>query len=310
MKLLIANKLDKSGLDLLKNHPGIKVEIRENISEEELLQIIPEYEGLIVRSKPRVPKKVMQAGTNLRVIGRAGVGLDNIDLETAKKQEVEVVNCPDANTTAAAEHTIALMLAACRNIPAAHESLKNGRWDRKKLMGIELHKKTLGLIGCGRIATHVAKIAKGFGMDIIGYDPFVDEKTCKTRHIQKIDTLNELLKTADFVSLHLAKTPETTNLLGEAELALMKPSAILINCARGGLVNEPALLTALRTNQIAGATLDVWETEPDTKNPLQKLKNVIATPHLGASTKEAQQRVSQDIIQKVIEKLAVTPQTE
>ncbi|MBT5016551.1 phosphoglycerate dehydrogenase [Candidatus Peregrinibacteria bacterium] len=303
MKLLIANKLGLKGLDILRAQKQIKFDYFESISDKKLLKIIPEYDAVIVRSKPQISKTVIQAGKNLKLIARAGVGLDNIDLKTAAKHNIEVINAPDANTISAAEHTFALMLATARHLIPANESLKAGRWDRKLFLGTELFGKTLALIGCGRIAQHVNQIAQGFQMKVIGYDPFVDETQMAAQQIQKIETLNKTLQEADIVSLHLPHIPETHHLIGKKELKQMKSHAILINCARGGIIDEKTLFTALQNKTIQAAGIDVWENEPDTKNPLQKLPNVVAIPHLGASTHEAQVRVSEIIIQKTLQKL-------
>ena len=303
MKLLIANKLGETGLDILRQQRRVAFDYKPAVDENNLIKMIKGYEALVVRSKPLVERETIVAGRNLRVIGRAGIGLDNIDLKTAEELKIEVVNCPDANTVAAAEHAFGLMTAVARNIVIANQSLKSGLWNRKAYVGTELFGKTLGLVGCGRIATHVAKIAHGFQMNVIGYDPFLDLNEMIKRGIQKRENLTEVLRESDIISLHVAKTPQTINLIGPKELAQMKPNAILINCARGGIVNEDALLHALQNEQITGAGIDVWEKEPDTNNPLQQLPNVVATPHLGASTKEAQERVSQEIIRKVLKKL-------
>lgn len=303
MKLLIANKLGKSGLEVLKNQKRIDFDYYEALSTEELPHVVAEYHGLIVRSEPNVTREALMNGKKLKVVGRAGVGVDNIDVQAANEMHIEVLNCPDANTISAAEHTVALMMAVSRQIVEANLSLREGKWDRQRFSGTELFNKTLGLIGCGRIASHVAKIAQGFSMNVIGYDPYLATEAAASRGIQKRNTLDEILKEADFLSIHVQKTPETLGLIKGRELHMMKPRAILINCARGGIVNEIELYAALKNNELAGAGIDVWTNEPDTKNPLQQLSNVVATPHLGASTKEAQERVSRDIVLQVLEKL-------
>jgi D-3-phosphoglycerate dehydrogenase / 2-oxoglutarate reductase len=304
MKLLIANKLGKAGLDILENQRRIRFDYREKMTTEDLPHALNGYDGLIVRSQPEVTREALHAGKTLKVVGRAGVGLDSIDVNAAKEFNIEVINCPNANTISAAEHTFALMMAVNRHLIQAHQSLKDGQWNRKAYVGTELFGKTLGLLGCGRIASHVTKIAKGFQMNVIGYDPYISNEEALERGIQKRDTLEEILAESDILSLHLRKTAETIDLIARKELTLMKPTATLINCARGGIVNEPALHNALKTGIIAGAGIDVWNNEPDTTNPLQQLTNVVATPHLGASTKEAQERVSRDVVLRVIEKLS------
>jgi D-3-phosphoglycerate dehydrogenase / 2-oxoglutarate reductase len=300
MKLLIASKLGPKGLQLLKAQKQVKFDYFPDLTDDQLTEKIPAYDALIVRSKPTVSRATIMAGKKLKVVARAGVGLDNIDQKAAAEQNIQVLNTPDANTISAAEHTFALMLAVARNLIPATTTLKQGKWDRHLFVGTELHGKTLALLGCGRIAQHVAKIAQGFQMNVIAFDPFVDEAKMKALNITKTATLEQMLQQADILSLHLPHTPKTHHLIDAEELQVMKPTAIVINCARGGIINEQALHTALQTNQLAGAGIDVWETEPDTTNPLQDLPNVVAVPHLGASTHEAQTRVSEITVQKIL----------
>lgn len=298
-RVLVCDPLDERGLRLLEEFAS--VDVRTGLSEAELIEIIPAYDAMIVRSGTRVTAAVIEAGKRLQAIGRAGVGVDNIDVEAATRRGIIVVNTPTANTIAAAEHTIAMMLALARQIPAADASLREGRWDRKRFIGVEVRNKTLGVIGLGRIGTEVAKRAQGLAMEVIAYDPFVSAEHASRFGIQFTTDLDEVLRRADFVTLHTPLTEATRGLIGERELALMKPTARLINCARGGLIDEEALLRALDEGRLAGAALDVFAQEPPPPDhPLLRHPKVVLTPHLGGSTREAQASVAEEIAQQIL----------
>ena len=298
-RILVSDKLEKEGLDILTAEPGFTVDCKFGIPADELKKIIKGYDALIVRSGTQVTAQVIAAADKLKIIGRAGVGLDNVDLPAATRKGIVVMNTPAGNTTSTAEHTMSLIMALSRNIPQAVASLKKGKWERSKFTGIELYGKTLGIIGLGRIGTTVAKMAQAFGMTTIGYDPFLSAEIAVKNGISLVE-LDEIYKTADYVTVHIPKTEETTGMIGEKQIGLMKKTARLINCARGGIIDEKALAKALAEKRIAGAALDVYNAEPpDFNGPLFKLDNCIATPHLGASTSEAQVNVAVEIAQAV-----------
>jgi D-3-phosphoglycerate dehydrogenase len=255
-----------------------------------LLGEISKYDALMVRSRTKVVTDVIKAGENLKVIGRAGIGVDNIDIKTAAEKGIKVVNAPTGATISVAELTIAHMLSLSRHLTKANDTMKKGEWAKKQLRGIELHGKTLGLVGSGNIGRLVAKYAQLFNMKVIGYDPFVSKPDMERHGIEKIEDLGDLMKTADFISLHLPHTSDTHHLIDDKLLEKMKPSAYLINCARGGVVDEKALFETLKNRRIAGAALDVFEEEPPRDNPLLSLDNVVFSPHIGANTKEGQIR--------------------
>ncbi len=299
MRVLIADPIAPDGAEILGAH-GIEADVRLGLSEEELITAIGEYDGLIVRSETQVTPNVLAAAQKLQVVGRAGVGYDNIDLNTATARGIIVVNAPSSNTIAAAEHTLAMMLSVARRIPQAHASLAGGEWNRRKFLGTELRGKTLGIIGLGRIGTEVARRAATFEMRIIGYDPFVAEE--HARHLgAEIVTLPTVFEQSDIVTLHTPMTDSTRRLINAPELAQMKRGAILINCARGGLVDEDALRAAIEGGQIGGAALDVFITEPPEDSPLFRHPNVVVTPHLGASTEEAQSNVAREVAEQMID---------
>lgn len=302
MRILVADPLAPEGLELLRRHAHVDV----GVAPGTLRDRIGEYDALVVRSETRVGRAEVAAGRRLRVIGRAGVGVDNIDVEAATERGIVVVNTPGANTIAAAEHTIGLLLAAARNIPAAAASLRRGEWQRSRYVGVELRGKTLGLIGLGRIGVEVARRVQAFEVDVVAHDPFVGVEIARRMGIELLP-LPELLAISDFVSLHLPLNEQTRGIIGAAELALMKPSAILVNCARGGLVDEAALLAALCEGRLAGAALDVFAEEPPRHNPLLEHPRVVATPHLGASTREAQIGVSVEVAEQVVAVLEGRP---
>ena len=264
---------------------------------------MPGAAALIVRSATDVNAEVIAAGKDLKIVGRAGIGLDNVDVSAASAAGVLVANAPFSNAVSAAEHTMALMLALARNIPQAHAALVDGRWERSKWNGVELDEKTLGIIGLGRIGSLVAARAAAFGMSIIAYDPYLDEAQAAAVGVELVD-LDSLLSRSDFISLHLAKTPETINLINAERLALAKPNLRLINVARGGIVNEEDLAAAIKAGTIAGAALDVFDVEPKVNSPVAGLDGVVVTPHLGASTGEAQDKAGVDIADMVVLALA------
>ena len=301
MKVLAMDKTAEEGLKILRE-AGIEVDAKAGLTEEELIKIIPAYDALIVRSETKATPKVIEAGKNLKIIGRAGVGVDNIDLPTATKNGVIVVNSPEGNTVAAAEHTWAMLLAMTRSIPQAHGKLKSGVWDKKSFKGVEVLNKTLGVVGLGKIGRRVASYALGMGMRVIGSDPFVTEEYAKNLGVE-LKSVEDVLKEADFITFHIPKTKETAGMINAATLAKMKKGVRLVNVARGGIINENDLCEALKSKQVAAAALDVFEKEPCDKSPLFELDNVVVTPHLGASTVEAQVNVAVDVAEQVLEVL-------
>ena len=288
-KVLVTDAIAPEGLDLLRT--GAEVDVKRGLNETELIDIIKEYEALVVRSETKVTPAVIRAGGQLKVIARAGIGVDNIDLEAATVAGIPVVNAPIGNTVAAAEHTMALMLSLARNVPQAYASMKNGEWKRSAYMGVEVRGKVLGVVGLGRVGTEVAIRAKAFGMKLVAYDPFVSPDYASRLGAQVV-SLDELLVSSDFITLHTPLTPNTNKLIGSRELSLMKPDARLINVARGELVDESALLEALQADKLGGAALDVFIEEPPDDMTLAQHSKVISTPHLGASTEEAQREVA------------------
>ena len=302
--ILAADGIAGEGIEILKKK--FNVEVRDKISHEELLEIIPQFDGLIVRSASKVTADVLERAEKLKIIGRAGVGVDNIDVKAATEKGIIVINSPDGNTIAATEHTFAMMLAVSRNIPQANATMHNGEWDRKKFVGVELRNKTLGVIGLGRIGAGVAKRAQSFNMNVVAYDPFVSADRAESLGVKLIE-LDELFKTADFITVHMPLTKKTENMISLAEMKTMKPTVRLINCARGGIINEADLAVALSEKIIAGAAIDVFTKEPLENSPLQNLPNIILTPHLGASTVEAQIGVSVDVAHGIIDALDGKP---
>jgi len=286
-RILVKEKIAISGIDLLRK--DFEVDFEPEMSREEMLSRIGEYDALIVRSATKVDAEVIQAATNMKVIGRAGVGVDNIDVEAATKRGIMVINAPQSNIISAAEQTMALLMAMCRNVPEAVSSLRDKCWDRKKFEGVELYHKVMGIVGLGRIGTLVAHRCLSFGMQVIAYDPYISEEKGKKLGVELV-SLDELLSQADFITVHLPKTSETYHLLGKEAFAKMKDGVRVLNVARGGIVDEDALLEALESGKVAAAALDVFEKEPATECPLVRHPGVIATPHLGASTQEAQDR--------------------
>jgi D-3-phosphoglycerate dehydrogenase len=296
-RILVTEKIAEGGLKKLRD-AGHVVDTRVGLSPEALVEVVPGAAALIIRSATQVTADVLQAGTDLVVVGRAGIGLDNVDVAAATQRGVMVVNAPQSNILSAAEHTMALLLAQARNIPQAHAALVDGRWERSRWEGVELSDKTLGVVGLGRIGKLVAQRAHAFGMRLVAYDPFVAHERARQIGVELL-SLEQLMATSDFVTLHLAKTPETMGLIGKDLLARAKHGIRLINVARGGIVDEDALAEAIRSGQVAGAALDVFASEPTTESPLFGLQEVVVTPHLGASTREAQDKAGDTIAEQV-----------
>jgi len=303
-RILVTDPLADEGLAILEQFGD--VELSPGLSEDELVQTIVGAAGLVVRSGTQVTERIIQAADKLQIIARAGVGVDNIDVSAATACGILVVNCPAGNTVAAAEHTIAMLLAAARNIPQAHAALKAGRWDRKRFMGRQVADKTVGIIGLGHIGSEVARRARGLQMQVLAYDPYLSAQRAEDIGVQMC-SLEELLQQADFVTIHTALTDETRGMIGTEQLALMKPQAIIINCARGGILDETGLLDALNSGQLAGAALDVFEDGSSPNPDLVALDNVVVTPHLGASTSEAQVNVAVDAARQVVDVLSGQP---
>ncbi len=297
-KILVSDPVAQAGVDILAN--GFPVDNRQKLTPEELIAIIPEYDALVVRSETKVTKEVIAAAKNLKVIGRAGVGVDNIDVEAATQRGIIVLNAPEGNTIAATEHTVAMMLALARNVPQAYSSLQKGLWERSKFTGVEVRGKTLGILGLGRIGSGVAKRALALEMNVIVYDPFIRAEQAQALGVQ-IAELDEIFARADFITLHLPLTADTRKLINKAAFAKMKKGVRIINVARGGVIDEADLAEAIEKGIVAGAAIDVFEKEPvDPNNPLLKSPKVIATPHLGASTAEAQVGVAVDVAHGVL----------
>lgn len=301
-KVLVTDPVSEKGIAILRNEPDIEVDVKK-LSPAELISTIGNYHALIVRSETKVTKEVIEAANQLKVIGRAGAGLDNIDLEAASKKGIIVMNVPGGNTISAAEHTMSLILALSRNIPQSVMALKQGIWDRKKFTGIELFGKTLGIIGLGRIGSEVAKRAQAFGMRVIAYDPYISTERAQQVGVELM-SLQEVIAQSDYISVHTPLTKDTKGLIGPKEFAIMKQGVRIINTARGGVVDEQALYENLKSGKVAGAALDVFEVEPPPKDhPLLQLDNCIATPHLGAATEEAQEKVGVEICRQIIDVL-------
>ncbi|MDO5861668.1 MAG: phosphoglycerate dehydrogenase [Thermoplasmata archaeon] len=298
-KVLISDPLSEDGVKILKD-AGFEVDEKPGMSEDELCSILGDYDCLIIRSGTKATKKVIDAGRNLKVIGRAGVGVDNVDVPYATDKGILVMNTPSANILSAAEHSCAMLLALARNIPFAHESMHRGEWKRSKYTGVELNGKVLGIIGVGRVGGEVAKRMKAFNMTMIGYDPFLPKDVADSLGV-RLTTLEEVISTSDFMTIHTPLLPETRNMISLPQFRMMKPNARIANVARGGIVNEDDLYTALKDGIIAGAAFDVWCNEPldDAEKKLLELDNLVTTPHLGASTVEAQERVAVEIAEHV-----------
>ncbi len=301
-RVMVTDKLSEKGVKVFQAEPDFKVDVVATLTPEELKKVIGEYDALVIRSATNVTPDILELAHKLKIVGRAGVGLDNVDIPAATRKGVIVMNTPDGNTISAAEHTCALILAMARNIPAAHASLKDKKWERNKFMGVELLGKTLGLIGMGRIGFEVGRRMQVFGMRILGYDPY-----CTPARAAEIGaelcSIDRIIAEADFITVHVPKTKETTNMLGTAQFAKMKKGARLINVARGGIFNEVELADALKSGLVAGAALDVFSEEPPTGNPLLDAPNTVLTPHLGASTEEAQVNVAEVVARQIVDAL-------
>lgn len=302
MKVLVSDKISDKGVEILKK-AGLKVDVKTGMKPDELKACIGEYHGLVIRSATKVTADIIDAAKSLKVIGRAGSGLDNVDKAAASKKGIVVMNTPGGNTITTAEHTIAMLFALARMIPQATASMKAGQWEKKKFMGVELFNKTLGIVGLGNIGNQVAKKAQGLEMMVIAYDPFLSEDRAKALGIEKVE-LPEVFSRADFITIHTPMTPETKNLINAETIRKMKDGVRIINCARGGIVNEKDLYEALKSGKVAGAALDVFEKEPaGPENPLLGLDNVICTPHLGAATEEAQENVAIAVAEQIADYL-------
>lgn len=298
-KILISDPLSEEGIYPLREAENIEVDIKTDLSPDQLLNIISDYDALLVRSQTQVTRELIEKGHDLKIIGRAGVGVDNIDLEAATENGIIVVNAPDGNTNSAAEHTMAMLMALARKIPQAYYSLKNKKWDRKSHVGVELRDKTLGVIGLGRIGEEVARRAKGQRMDVIAYDPFLTEEKAKALGIE-YGTFDEVIAAGDFITVHTPLLKETRHIINSEAFAKMKKDVRIINCARGGIIDEDALYDAITSGKVVGAALDVFEEEPAIDHKILELEEVIATPHLGASTIEAQENVAIDVSHDVV----------
>lgn len=304
-KVLVSDPIAPEGIEILKQVAD--VDVKTGLSKDELAAIIGDYDALAVRSETKVTGEIIARADKLKIIGRAGVGVDNIDVEAATNRGILVVNSPEGNTLAAAELTVAMLLALARNIPQADGAMRAGRWDRKIYMGSEVYGKTLGVIGLGKIGREVVSRLQSFGMSVLGYDPYLKPEQADALGIKLVD-LDTLYRESDYISVHTPKTKETTGMINAEKLALMKPAVRLINCARGGIIDEAALAEAAKSGKIGGAAVDVYTTEPaPADNPLLGIPNIITTPHLGASTEEAQVNVAIDIAEQIVEVLAGKP---
>jgi D-3-phosphoglycerate dehydrogenase len=297
MKVLISDKLSPAAVDIFRAR-GIQADVKTGLSPADLRGIIGEYDGLAIRSATKATKELLDAATNLKVVGRAGIGVDNVDVKSATARGVVVMNTPYGNAITTAEHAIAMMFALARQIPEASTSTKAGKWEKNRFMGVELFGKTLGLIGCGNIGSIVADRAQGLKMRVVAYDPYLTEQRALDLGVEKVE-LQDLLARADIITLHTPLTEATKNILSREALAKTKKGVRIVNCARGGLVDEAALAEALKSGHVAGAALDVFETEPATDSPLFGLENVVCTPHLGAATAEAQENVALQVAEQM-----------
>ncbi|BBB92001.1 MAG TPA: phosphoglycerate dehydrogenase [Methylomusa anaerophila] len=302
MKILVAETISEKGIEKLIDS-GATVDVNTKLSREQLLEIIGDYDAIIVRSATKVNEELYQKAAKLQVVGRAGNGVDNIEMEGATKRGIIVVNTPESNVVSAAEHTIGLLLASCRNIPQAHARLQERVWDRSNLKGVELLNKTLGIVGLGRIGSLVATRLKAFGMNIIAYDPYINEARFKRFGVEKKETLEDLVREADFITVHTPKTEETMGMIGKEQFKVAKKGVRVVNCARGGIIDEQALEEALKEKIVASAGIDVLVNEPNPTSPLLDFNNVVLTPHLGADTVEAQDNVGLTVAEEVISAL-------
>ena len=307
IRVLITDKLAQQGIDLLNSTDGVEAVVKTGVGEDELAKIIGEHDGLIIRSGTKVTAKVLANPGKLKAIARAGVGVDNIDIPEATRKGILVMNTPGGNTLSAAEHTMALILSMSRNVVPACNSLKSGTWDRKKYMGNQLSNKILGVIGLGRIGMAVAKMAKGFNMKVLGYDPFAAPAEAEKLGVEITDSLEGIFKEADYITVHVPRNEQTLNMIDAEQIKMMKPTVRLINTARGGIINEDALYKALAEGAIAGAALDVYPTEPPENTRFTEFENCLVTPHLGASTREAQIDVAVEAAQILVDAIKGGP---
>ncbi|MDR3062899.1 MAG: phosphoglycerate dehydrogenase, partial [Methanobrevibacter sp.] len=286
MKVLIADSIDEKGVENLKEVADVVVDTK--ITPEELIKTIDQYDAIVVRSRTKLTKEIIEKADNLKIIARAGVGVDNVDVDAATKKGIMVVNTAESTTVTVAEHTMGLILTSARKIAIADKSVKSNKWEKAKFMGTELKNKTLGVLGMGRIGSQVVSRCKAFEMDAIVYDPYLPPEVAKNMGVELVNEVHGLLKEADFITIHVPLTPETKDLIDEEEFEIMKDNAFIVNCARGGIINEDALYNALKENKIGGAALDVYENEPPKDSKLFELDNIVLTPHIAASTNEAQ----------------------
>jgi len=298
MKILIASNIAEQAIEQLK--ANFEVEVSTGLDEDGLAEKVKNFDALVVRSKPKVSRKIIESGKNLKLVARAGVGLDNIDLKACEERGIKVINSPTALSESVAELVFAMLLSFERNIVRSDNTMKDGKWEKNSLKGIEIYEKTLGIIGFGRIGSHMAKIANGFGMKVFAFDVHKNEELAASLGVKYIE-MEDLLRSSDYITLHVPLIPQTKGMISMEQLMMMKDSAILINTSRGGIVDEKDLYTALRDGNIRGACLDVFETEPPTDSPLLELDNILLTPHIGASTKEAQDKAGLIIAEKIIE---------
>ncbi|OAB46950.1 phosphoglycerate dehydrogenase [Paenibacillus antarcticus] len=306
-KVLVSDPISDLGIQKLMDAEDVVVVKQTGLSEDELVAIIGEYDALLVRSQTRVTERILTAGTNLKAVGRAGVGVDNIDLEAATKRGVVVINAPDGNTITTCEHTFAMLMALARHIPQAYAKTIGGTWDRKTFLGVELNNKTLGVLGMGRIGSEVAKRAKAFGMNILAYDPFLTQERAEKMEVT-LASVNDIIQNADFMTVHTPLTPETRHMISRPQFEVMKKGMRIINCARGGVIDELALVEAIDQGIVAGAAFDVFEHEPpESDHPFLSHPLIIVTPHLGASTIEAQENVAIDVSEEVLHILRNEP---
>ena len=299
-KVLVADSISSGGIDELGRDNALDISVQTKLGEARLVELIPQFSAIIVRSETKITAQVLNAATKLRVVGRAGVGVDNVDVDTATRRGVLVLNAPGGNTVSTAEHAFSLLLCVARKIPQADASMRSKKWDRKQFEGVEIYSKTLGVIGMGRIGSELCRRAIAFGMRVVAYDPYLSAARARSLQVELVEELDDLLASSDFISLHTPLTNETRHILDHARLAKTKAGVRIINCARGGLVDESALASALRDRHVAAAALDVFEIEPlPDDSPLRSVPNLILTPHLGASTAEAQESVGLEIAQSV-----------
>ncbi len=306
-RILVTENVAEEGLDILVRSGLVDLDVKIGVKGDELKKIIGEYDAIITRSGTAITANLIENPGKLKIIGRAGVGIDNINVEAASKKGIIVMNAPTGNTLAATELTMGIMLAAARKIPLANDSLKEGKWDRKRFMGLELYNKTLGIVGLGRIGTNVAIRAKSFGMKVIAYDPYIKKSKAESVGVTLYDSLEDLLKEVDIITFHTPLTAQTRNMITSKEMVIMKDNVIFVNCARGGIVNEDDLYEALKSGKVFAAGVDVFEQEPPQSNKLLTLDNVLATPHIGANTMEGQEAVSVIIAEQVLNALQGKP---